>query len=425
LLNHTSGLRSTPELFALAGWREGDTITTTDVYVYLQRQTDLNFKPGTEFMYSNSNYVLLAIIISRVTNQDFSQWMKANIFDPLRMEHTYTGEGSSKPTANLAVPYMENEEGTFFKAVNGSLDLGASNVYATATDLNKWMKMLQKPDDVWSDLIAQMLQKTTLSTGEFNPYNFGLITDRIKGHERVFHNGGMPGYLSFVGCVPEEELSIVVLANHLDMRAQQRVEMTLGLFLKNKEKKKKQHSKPEVLDLTVAKGLCASYWNINHFYPREVYLENDTLWYLRANGYKSPLWQESDSTFTMGGIKARVLVKFKKQQGRVFMYVKDGDQLFEAFSPFEKVDSAKEALSDFTGVFFAPELETSYEFSLENDALIGYHDVYGSFEVQVIGKDFLSWSGFATAEYERNEQGSVIGFYVSLNRVRKVWFEKK
>jgi len=57
LLHHTSGIRSSPELFGLAGWRDGDAITTEDAYRYLCKQKDLNFEPGKEFMYSNSGYI--------------------------------------------------------------------------------------------------------------------------------------------------------------------------------------------------------------------------------------------------------------------------------------------------------------------------------------------------------------------------------
>ena len=85
LLQHTSGLRDFHGLLALAGWRRGDIITNEDVYRILQRQKELNFTPGTEFLYSGTGYILAVKIIEKITKMNFDQWMRENIFTPLGM----------------------------------------------------------------------------------------------------------------------------------------------------------------------------------------------------------------------------------------------------------------------------------------------------------------------------------------------------
>lgn len=427
LLNHTSGLRSTPELFALAGWREGEPITTEDDLNYLCKQQSLNFKPGSEYMYSNSNYVLLAVIISRVTHQDFSTWMRSNIFEPLKMRNTYVDEFNLQISAETSTPYVEQEERLFVIAQNSSLDLGATNVYSTATDLTLWLKKMYDPDAEWKKLIDQLKSRDTLLSGEINNYNFGLITDNYHGNKRIYHTGGVPGYLSFAMCFPEEQLSVVVLTNYIDYKAHEKVDHLLSLFLKNKKEKAKKQKKPTEAALNTAAAInyCSDYWNVNSHYARKVFLEDDTLWYLRTNGYKSPLLQVKDSVFIIGGIMATVYVEFKKKGGELYMYVKDGDKPVEVFEPFSASPPSAADLAEYSGVYYSPELETSYKIIFENEKLMGYHSRHGYFDIEILRKDIMDWSGLAVVHYERDDFGSIVGFYVTLNRVRNVWFEKE
>ena len=427
LLHHTSGIRSTPELFSLAGWIDSDTITTEDVFKYLCKQTDLNFSPGTEFMYSNSNYVLLAMIIQRLTEEDFSEWMKSHVFDPLGMTNTFIDASNANTLPTACTPYFEIGENQFEIANNSSHDIGASNVYSTAPDLMIWMQQLSNPDEKWASSIKFLLTTQTLNSGEDNYYARGFIVDEYKGNRRIYHNGGIPGNLSFETHFPDDDLSVVVLTNYLDAKAQKRVEMLLSLYLKDKSKKRKKLKKiePVSLDIESARDYCADYWNTNKNYSRSVYLENDTLWYSRTNGSKSPLIQVKDSCFILGGIESTVQVQFKEQNGLISMCVKDEDKPAEVFNSYDNSPLSESELNKYCGTFYSPELETSYTITLDNQQLSGYHKIFGSFEIEVLKMDILNWSGFAIARYKKDELGQVTGFYVSIDRVKNVWFEKE
>jgi CubicO group peptidase (beta-lactamase class C family) len=426
LLHHTSGLRSTPELFTLAGWRDGDAILTEDVFNYTCKQRDLNFNPGSEFMYSNTNYVLLAMIISRVTNQNFADWMKSNVFSPLGMSETFIDESNLNGTAHTCTPYFEEEKKQFLIAQNSSLDVGASNVYSSATDLMKWMQQLNNPEKKWSNSIELMLTNDTLTNGASNDYALGLITDDYKGNKRIYHNGGVPGYLSFAMNFPEEQLSVVVMANYLDYSANQRVEMILSLFLSDKSDKQVSESiKTVPLNLKCVSNYTSNYWNNQENYSRSVYIENDTLWYLRANGNKSPLLQINDSIFVIGGINASVYVHFKKQASQIYMNVKDGEKPIQIFEPYDNSPPNSSDLNNYSGVYYSSELETSYTITSDQKVLTGYHSRHGYFPIEMLRKGLVNWSGFAVAKYKLDDQGEVLGFYVTMDRVRNVWFAKQ
>ena len=90
LAHHTSGLRDQWTLLQMAGWRfESDLVTQSDVLGILSRQRRLNFEPGTGFLYSNSGYTLLALVVERVSGESFRSFTARRIFDPLGMTRTH------------------------------------------------------------------------------------------------------------------------------------------------------------------------------------------------------------------------------------------------------------------------------------------------------------------------------------------------
>jgi len=113
LLYHTSGIRCTfPDLLGLAEYWESDVVTQVDVFRLLKSQRELDFPPGTEFGYANSNYILLALICERVSGKLFEQFSKEEIFEPLGMLNTIVLHDPMKIVADKACSSFSK----FFKA---------------------------------------------------------------------------------------------------------------------------------------------------------------------------------------------------------------------------------------------------------------------------------------------------------------------
>src|SRR5688572_23869827 len=89
LIHHTSGLRDQWNLLSYAGWRGDDVITERDVLDIVTRQRGLNFKPGDEYLYSNTGYTLLAIIVQRVSGKSLREFADERFFAPLGMRDTH------------------------------------------------------------------------------------------------------------------------------------------------------------------------------------------------------------------------------------------------------------------------------------------------------------------------------------------------
>jgi len=109
MLAHTSGLRDYAQLLWFDGWRldSPDLLTDGDVSYIVSRQKELNFPPGSDYAYSNTNYELLGHVVSRVSGQSLQQFTTARIFEPLGMQHTHFRQNHGEVIRDLATPYED------------------------------------------------------------------------------------------------------------------------------------------------------------------------------------------------------------------------------------------------------------------------------------------------------------------------------
>lgn len=425
LLHHTSGLRAVPELFGLAGWRSGDAISNDDVYRYILKQRDLNFEPNSEFMYANSGYILLAKIIERITKQDFKSYIKEKIFQPLQMNATFIEEDCSVIMSKTASSYAAIAPDFFQMIENNDLTYGASNVYSTSADILKWTKSYHKASKDWQKAFSILETLDTLNSGEKNNYAFGIVVDDFYGNSRIQHTGAIAGFQSIMYCYPDEDLQIVILSNFTSNQLSKTANQISQLFLQNKSKPStiEKVLNPKKLSVEVLQKYEGLYWSDKNNYARKIYVENDTLWYLRSNDRKSPLIPISETEFQMSGINEKLLVKFDVNSAKMNLFFADNS--VELLEKYEDKPLTTEELKSYTGSFYSDELETFYTITLKDGTLYGYHSRFGEFEIQVLKKEVVSWSGMAISKYKRSENGNITGFSVTMNGIRNLWFEKK
>jgi CubicO group peptidase (beta-lactamase class C family) len=145
LIHHTSGLREEQDLLDLAGWRYPmDLITDEDVLFLVSRQKDLNFPPGSRFQYSNTNYMLLAQIVKRVSGQSFREFTTSQIFQPLQMKSTHFRDDHAEIVRNIAYGYEPARD--HFRVSNTDYDtVGNTGLLTTVEDLALWAKTFTAP----------------------------------------------------------------------------------------------------------------------------------------------------------------------------------------------------------------------------------------------------------------------------------------
>lgn len=185
-----------------------------DAALALIKDMPLHFKPGTQSEYSNTNYLLLGTIVSRVSHLRFDEYVAKNIFAPAHMTHSAFLDDEAS-LANMAVGYATTPASGLKRAgrIGYGWSGGAGSILSTAGDLARWDQAFFAGRIVSADDVK--LATTPLYIdGKSTTYAMGWSSDEIEGIPVVSHDGGMLGFTSINDVFPTLGLSIVVLTNN-------------------------------------------------------------------------------------------------------------------------------------------------------------------------------------------------------------------
>jgi CubicO group peptidase (beta-lactamase class C family) len=202
LLNHTSGIPDIGDLGI-----DHPRLTNDQI---LQRLSQPNFqvsKPGEKYRYSNPNYVLLAVVVERVSGQRFARFLADKILRPLGMQNTFVYEGSLDTHA-IATAYDQ------FGNVAGddALLTGSSGMYSTVDDLLKWDQALYTEKLVRQSTLSEAFTPGRVKDGT-STYGFGWNIDEQDGHKFVWHQGATGGYRALIERRLAEKITVIILTN--------------------------------------------------------------------------------------------------------------------------------------------------------------------------------------------------------------------
>ncbi|MES1216194.1 MAG: serine hydrolase [Bacteroidota bacterium] len=184
---------------------------TREKMMALFENKPLDFSPGTGWNYSNSGYSLLGYIIEAVTKKPYEQVVRSYIFTPLQMTHSGFDFTHLK-SKNKATGYFKlNDKDTILAPiVDSSVSFSAGAIYSTVGDLYKWHQALE------NNTILSKAQQEMAYTPAKNNYGYGWAIDSIEGKRKVQHSGGIPGFITNIARVPEDDICIVLLSNASD-----------------------------------------------------------------------------------------------------------------------------------------------------------------------------------------------------------------
>lgn len=265
MLHHTSGLRSLHAMLGLAGWRGDDTRTNEDLFRYVLNQKDLNFKPGDEYMYCNTGYILMAIIVERLTGENFADWMTAEIFEPLGLNDTYVEDRYNRIVANNATSYYRRGD-EFIRSVEYWGYTGSGNIHSSADDLLKWYRYYYKAPEGWQEAFKMMQTTDPFNDGKPNNYAFGVNVREFLGEKSISHGGSIGGFRSYAVTFPEKETEVVVITNFSSSgsgtKANQAISILFDKPLPERQPRPEQEDKkPYMLTDAEMKAIAGDYWS--------------------------------------------------------------------------------------------------------------------------------------------------------------------
>jgi CubicO group peptidase (beta-lactamase class C family) len=213
-IHHTSGVRDYLDLMDLAGWRPYDSvITQQDVLEIVSRQRKLNFPPGRGFLYENTGYALLPLIVERVAGMPFQQFCEQNIFRPLGMGHTRFQADHSMLVEARANGYEPHVGGGWQNSNPIYDEVGDGGLFSTVEDLARWDSNFETGEVGGPETIKTLLTPGRLADGRVLSYAFGLELGRYRGLDVVEHGGADPGYRCDMLRFPKRRLTVIVLSN--------------------------------------------------------------------------------------------------------------------------------------------------------------------------------------------------------------------
>jgi CubicO group peptidase (beta-lactamase class C family) len=214
LIHHTSGIADYLELLGLAGQRLDDIHSEEEVLELLSRQKSLSFKPGDQFLYSNSGYFLLGVIVKRVTGKSLAQFAEERIFNPLGMTHSRFHDSRTRLVKNRAQGYFPSKEGEFRNYLTQFDRVGDGGLMTTVEDLFRWDQAMENGTLGGKDFASSLLTRGQLNNGDRLTYAFGLMIGQHRGLKTISHGGSFIGFKSELLRFPEQRLSVICLCNH-------------------------------------------------------------------------------------------------------------------------------------------------------------------------------------------------------------------
>lgn len=214
LVHHTSGIRSWNNLAELTGRGEDSTgYDNAWVLRAVARQRLLNNAPGREYLYSNSNFVLAAIIIERASGQQLNDFYREALFARLGMSRTLWRTDFREVVPGRAQAYLPNDGGGWQLDMPLNGVVGAGGLLSTVGDLQRWNAMLANPATEDRGWVAMLLRPGMLSDGTALRYGMGIETGPVDGVAAYSHAGSTGSYRAWLGMFPAERLSIALLCN--------------------------------------------------------------------------------------------------------------------------------------------------------------------------------------------------------------------
>jgi CubicO group peptidase (beta-lactamase class C family) len=241
LLNHTGGLPDYEELMDREEktngprWSAEHQIQDDEVLTLLEQQTQGKFAPGTSWAYSNSGYVVLGLIVAKVSGMPYGDFLRKRIFDPVGMKHSVVYQkGKNEVSQRAYGDSKENGKLVETDQSSTSATLGDGGVYSNLRDLAKWDEALEKHMLLSEKEMAPALTPAKLADGSephwpaepdgdnLAPgkpvsYGFGWFLDPLNGHPRMWHSGSTMGFRSVIQRFMKNGVTIVILCNRADL----------------------------------------------------------------------------------------------------------------------------------------------------------------------------------------------------------------
>ena len=435
LIHHTSGVRDNLTLWELVGRSHLEEIPEEEIFEMICRQKELNFEPGTRYMYSNSCYFLMSIIVERVSGLSLREYADKHIFQPLGMQHSIFGDNNRRIIRNRAFAYGKNPDGSFNSMLMRFDLVGSGGLYSTVEDLFLWDQNLynNKLGTRGQAFVDDMLTNGKYKDGSTVDYAFALVNGKYRGLRTISHSGALGGYRAYFIQFPEQQFSVIILSNFEDFQPQALAQQVADIYLADQlqiraKKEMKKQAPPKIIELS-PKHLAAvegQYWDSDIGYPLKVYVKADTLRLLDEAWGERTLAPTGMRHFLLSGMNNEVGIRFfpaTKDRAMQLAVEFDGNEVARADQIKVRAVSAEE-MKNLSGSYYSPELDTRYQIKTENKQLWLKLKNQGWKAMKRVKEDLYTQASVGQFNFSLSKDGQVTGFQLNAGRVKNLKFSK-
>lgn len=433
VLHHSSGIKDYSNLLYFRGEVFEDYLSTDRIIKLLSKQKSLNFTPGTEFLYSNTNYELLAEVISRVTEQDFRDYIRETIFEPLGMKDTYfAGFDAQGRTAKVVGYQMGSNNAPTPVPTEDSPPIGSVQIISTVNDMARWDQHLTQ--NLFKQDKAGPLLTTPgkLDNGREIGYTSGFEQYAYKNQQIIGHGGFSRGFQSNHAHFKEHGFSIIAFSNSLKYNTDAFTYRVADILFRAHKVSTQTDENTFVPDLVISKKeskpYLGSYYNPISKRERVIYRDAGILRYNRPDKYASRLAVAGDHEFYLLNGSSQVMMTirfdFDEAETPVMNIHYPGTEQVSKYYRFDYRTYKAKELRQFEGTYYSEELDVSFEMRIVGGGLKLFRkgskvSDLTSFKEYTFRDNRLA--GIFEFEYDEGIQG----FLLSQERARNVYFKKQ
>ncbi len=415
LMHHTSGLRDQWSLLGYAGWRfPTDLITEQDVMQIVMRQKGLNFRPGAEYLYSNTGFTMLAVIVQRASGQSLAQYAQARFFGPLGMRNTHFHDDYSMIVPGRTSAYAPRDGGGWRISIPTFDTYGATSLFSTAEDLLLWMANLDAPPAGAAEMIRAAQTSALLNDGTPTNYGYGLTLNTWRGVRAIGHGGADAGYRAYVERYPDFGVAVAVLCNAANAGPNNLARAVAARVLDDRLPREMVEARaPEhVPSATAREAWIGVYRDTVSQLVLRVRISGDSVF---ANDTR--LSFNSDTTASTSAVAGWLSLQPRGATTTIRINPKGTRQRV-----FVRQAAAIANVGTYAGTYASSELDVQYALIARDGAVVLSHRKVGDWPLQSAGRDVFTTTTGSTLVFQRDRRGRLTGFTLNDARVRGVSF---
>lgn len=419
MIHQTSGFRDFYTLLGLSGHDATNFNSPQDIFKIVARQRGLNNVPGDQWIYSNTNYFLLGMVLHRATKKSLAQFAAENIFKPLSMSHTLFYDDHTLVVPGRVAAYDPGSHDNFRVDWSTTFEVvGAGGLMSSVDDLLLWDRNFYANRLGKGRLVQELQTPGVLNDGNQLSYAMGLVLGKYRGLPVVEHGGALFGYRTELLRFPQQKFSVICLCNIASAVPENLARKVADIYLADKLELEasalKRSSNESFPDPAAFAG--------KYLDPRTHLMYTFTASNGNLMAWGAALIRINANQFY--DLQSDVIT-FAPSNSVMQAKLDTGQETYFSGSRIQELHLTEPALASYTGRFRSTELDTVYSLAIIKSILSVRNRDNPPEALTPIAKDEFDADDFGRLVFERDSGGRIVGFRVFTQAAREIAFTKE